>query len=71
MDTLMSVIKTEGITESERKKKISEASSEFYSAIPHDFGYMNMQTFVLHTEEKIKEKLEMLASLTEIQVIFV
>ena len=29
---------------------------------------MNMQAFVLNTEEKVKQKLEMLASLSQIQI---
>jgi hypothetical protein len=47
----------------EKKKEINELSGLFYQCIPHDFGYMNMQTFVLDTNEKIKEKLEILSSL--------
>jgi len=43
--------------EFERKKVINEISGKFYQTIPHDFGYMNMQTFVLDTVEKVKEKL--------------
>jgi len=47
---------------------INEYSGEFYSAIPHDFGYLNIKAFVLNTEEKVKQKLEMLASLSQIQI---
>ena len=43
-------------------------SGIFYQCIPHDFGYINMQTFVLDTAEKVKEKLEILSSLQEIQI---
>jgi poly [ADP-ribose] polymerase len=45
---------------------LNKYSSDFYSAIPHDFGYMNMQAFVINTEEKVKQKLDMLSSLSQI-----
>lgn len=66
----MKIIKNETVTssDSERRRLLNEGSSEFYSAIPHDFGYMNMQAFVLSTEEKVKQKLEMLSSLVQIQI---
>ena len=42
---------------------INRLSSDFYSEIPHDFGFARMQNFVLDTEKKIKTKLEMLQSI--------
>lgn len=47
---------------------IQEYSNDFFSYIPHDFGFIKMQTFILDTEQKIKNKLEMLQSLQDIQV---
>ena len=47
---------------------INQLSSDFYSEIPHDFGFARMQNFVLDTEKKVKAKLEMLQSLQDIQV---
>lgn len=35
-------------------------SSEFYTLIPHDFGFQNMANFVLDNDEKVKEKLKVL-----------
>lgn len=55
-------------SEAEKRKELNEASSEFYSAIPHDFGYMNLKAFILDTKDKVQPKLEMLASLNEIQI---
>lgn len=62
---------SEEIKKAESKNKqenINELSGKFYSEIPHDFGFKNMINFVLDSEKKIKEKLEMLQSLEEIQV---
>lgn len=43
-------------------------TNEFYSNIPHDFGFSNMGSHILDTEQKVKAKLEMLESLAEIKV---
>lgn len=53
------------------KKRVEifqQCSNDFFSYIPHDFGFINMQNFILNTEQKIKQKLEMLQSLQDIQV---
>lgn len=47
---------------------IQEYTDEFYSYIPHDFGFQHMSLFVLNTEDKVKEKLAMLEALAEIKV---
>ena len=54
LNKLMAIIKDKSKEAFEKKKEINELSGLFYQCIPHDFGYMNMQTFVLDTEEKIK-----------------
>jgi len=48
--------------------EINELSSRFYSYIPNDFGFRPMSEFILNTEAKVKEKLEMLASLEDVQI---
>lgn len=58
----------EEIKGKKRSDVINRLSSDFYSQIPHDFGFARMQNFVLDTEVKIKQKLEMLQSLEDIQV---
>ena len=47
---------------------ISALSSDFYSEIPHDFGFKHMSNFILNTESKVKGKLEMLQTIEDIQV---
>jgi poly [ADP-ribose] polymerase len=45
---------------------VNALSDEFYSVIPHDFGFQKMSSFVLRTNEDVKRKLEMLQSLSEV-----
>jgi len=55
----------------EKKKSrdtLNQLSSQFYSQIPHDIGFKQMSNFILDTDKKVKEKLEMLASLEDIQI---
>lgn len=58
----------EEIKNKKRSDVINRLSSDFYSEIPHDFGFQRMQNFVLDTEKKVKQKLEMLQTLQDIQV---
>jgi poly [ADP-ribose] polymerase len=42
---------------------VEEFTNDFYSFIPHDFGFNKMHNFILDTEAKVKKKIEMLESL--------
>ncbi|CAK7348322.1 unnamed protein product [Dovyalis caffra] len=48
--------------------KLEQLSGEFYTVIPHDFGFKKMREFVIDTPQKLKCKLEMVESLSEIEV---
>ena len=37
-----------------RLQIFQQCSNDFYSYIPHDFGFIKMQNFILDTEKKIK-----------------
>ncbi|KAL9435647.1 hypothetical protein AB3S75_021841 [Citrus x aurantiifolia] len=50
------------------KRKLEELSGEFYTVIPHDFGFKKMRDFVIDTPQKLKLKLEMVEALGEIEV---
>ncbi|KAI5680455.1 hypothetical protein M9H77_01682 [Catharanthus roseus] len=50
------------------RKIIEQLSGEFYTVIPHDFGYRKMREFVIDTPQKLKCKLEMVEALGEIEV---
>ncbi|CAI2359541.1 unnamed protein product [Moneuplotes crassus] len=43
-------------------------SSEFYSIIPHDFGFAKLSQFVIDTRQKLKDKLELVEALGDIQI---
>lgn len=56
-----------------RKKKVdkdalSRLSSEFYRHIPHDFKFQHMSKFIIDTKEKLKEKLNLVDTLNDIQI---
>ncbi|XP_017969668.1 PREDICTED: poly [ADP-ribose] polymerase 2 [Theobroma cacao] len=50
------------------RSKLEQLSSEFYTVIPHDFGFKKMRDFVIDTPQKLKKKLEMVEALGEIEV---
>mmetsp|Transcript_64488 Transcript_64488/g.74962 ORF Transcript_64488/g.74962 Transcript_64488/m.74962 type:complete len:768 (+) Transcript_64488:42-2345(+) len=50
------------------RSKLEDLSSEFFSLIPHDIGFQKMNTLTLDTDKKVKDKLEMLQSLEEMQI---
>lgn len=56
--------------ESGKKKDLDTLSSEFYSLIPHDFGFKNMSNFIIKDEETVKKKLELLDSLSNVKATF-
>ncbi|EAR83835.2 poly(ADP-ribose) polymerase family WGR domain protein (macronuclear) [Tetrahymena thermophila SB210] len=43
-------------------------SSQFYSLIPHDFGFQKMSNFILKTEEQVRKKLSMLQDLSDLKI---
>lgn len=47
---------------------LSELSGQFYTVIPHNFGFKAMSNFVLTTDKEVKEKLEMVQSLGEVEI---
>ncbi|XP_050138423.1 poly [ADP-ribose] polymerase 2-like isoform X6 [Malus sylvestris] len=53
---------------SSNRKLIEQLSGEFYTVIPHDFGFKKMHNFVIDTPQKLKHKLEMVEALGEIEV---
>ena len=54
--------------EKNTKADISNLSSQFYSLIPHDFGFKHMSNFIINSSEKLKEKIGMLENLTDMKI---
>lgn len=50
------------------RSKLEQLTSEFYTVIPHDFGFRKMRDFVIDTPSKLKQKLEMVEALGEIEL---
>ena len=54
------------------KKKDKEAmtrlSGDFYTLIPHDFGFQKMAHFIIDNEEKVKNKATMLSTISDLKV---
>ncbi|KAL3827816.1 hypothetical protein ACJIZ3_016618 [Penstemon smallii] len=50
------------------KKTLEQLSGEFYTVIPHDFGFKKTSLFIIDTPQKLKSKLEMVEALGEIEV---
>jgi poly [ADP-ribose] polymerase 2/3/4 len=51
-----------------KKDSLTALSSQFYSLIPHDFGFQNMAKFIIATIPKVKEKVEMLENLADMKI---
>ena len=53
---------------SRRTNIINDLTNDFYSIIPHDFGFSPMSNHILKDERTVKQKIEMLESLAEIKL---
>ncbi|XP_022152261.1 poly [ADP-ribose] polymerase 2-like isoform X2 [Momordica charantia] len=51
-----------------KRSLLEQLSGEFYTVIPHDFGFKKMREFVIDTPQKLKSKLEMVEALGEIEL---
>ncbi|KAJ4750030.1 Poly [ADP-ribose] polymerase [Rhynchospora pubera] len=51
-----------------RRSTLEQLSGEFYTVIPHDFGFKKMSEFVIDTPQKLKEKLDLVEALGEIEI---
>ncbi|XP_047966103.1 poly [ADP-ribose] polymerase 2 isoform X1 [Salvia hispanica] len=50
------------------RKSLEQLSGEFYTVIPHDFGFKKTSLFIIDTPQKLKMKLQMVEALGEIEV---
>ena len=47
---------------------LAALSSEFYTHIPHNFGFQKMSNFIINTADMLKQKLDLIQTLVDIQV---
>jgi len=45
---------------------LANLSSAFYTYIPHAVGMQKMSNFIINTEEKLREKLDLIQNLVDI-----
>uniref|UniRef100_A0A453SNG4 Poly [ADP-ribose] polymerase n=1 Tax=Aegilops tauschii subsp. strangulata TaxID=200361 RepID=A0A453SNG4_AEGTS len=50
------------------RRQLEQLTGEFYTVIPHDFGFKKMREFLIDTPQKLKAKLEMVEALGEIEI---
>lgn len=50
--------------------ELKKLSNEFYSTIPHDFGFSKMINFVIDTEDKLKQKMDLISNLVDIKTAY-
>jgi poly [ADP-ribose] polymerase len=47
---------------------LAELSSKFFTYIPHNFSMKNMSNFIIDTHAKLKEKLDLIQNLVDINI---
>lgn len=50
------------------RRQLEQLTGEFYTVIPHDFGFRKMREFIIDTPQKLKAKLEMVEALGEVEI---
>ncbi len=50
------------------KTTLTQLSSDFYTYIPHDFGFQKMYHFIIDSLEKVKSKIDMIETLKDMKV---
>ena len=51
-----------------KRENLMKFSSDFYTQIPHDFGFKKMSNFIIDSIEKVKEKIDMISSLSDMKI---
>ena len=50
------------------RENLKKFSSNFYTQIPHNFGFKNMANFIIDSIEMVKEKIDMISSLSDMKI---
>ncbi|KAM7274788.1 hypothetical protein ACFE04_016654 [Oxalis oulophora] len=56
------------VIDQSNRAMLEQLSGEFYTVIPHDFGFKKMRDFIIDTPRKLKCKLELVEALGEIEL---
>ena len=65
---ILKQIELELKNENPNRENLTKYSSNFYSQIPHDFGFKKMANFIIDTTEKVKEKIDMISVLSDMKI---
>lgn len=58
----------EDAIEKGKRELLADLSGRFYTVIPHNFGMKKMSLFIISTAEQVREKLDLITNLLDIQV---
>ena len=50
------------------RSKLSLLSSQFYTLIPHDFGFTNVAQFIIDSADRLREKADLVEALASVEV---
>ena len=65
---ILKEIESELKSKNPNKESLKKFSSEFYTQIPHNFGFQKMANFIIDTIEKVKEKIDMISVLSDMRI---
>ena len=65
---ILKQIESELKSKNPSKEQLKKYSSEFYTQIPHNFGFQKMYNFIIDTIEKVKEKIDMISALSDMKI---
>ena len=65
---ILKQIELELKNENPNRENLTKYSSNFYTQIPHDFGFKKMANFIIDTTEKVKEKIDMISVLSDMKI---
>ena len=65
---ILKQIESELKSKNPSKEQLKKYSSEFYTQIPHNFGFQKMSNFIIDTIEKVKEKIDMISALSDMKI---
>lgn len=66
IETILSQISAGKCKLASKYKKLQDLSGSFYTYIPHEFGFQKMRNFVIDSEDTLKEKMELVSNLIDI-----
>jgi len=70
IENIFQAITSKTATLTSKMPELKRLSNEFYSTIPHDFGFAKMINFVIDTQDKLKQKMDLISNLVDIKTAY-